>query len=208
MMTSKVHITECSWTDRTSHPHRRCRVEIDETTARCWRNSESGYQLVAELARVNADHEFDLRSLPELFADKMRDLAECEQKTRRGEPIGTLYEDPFEGETLEERLARVDEEFGPRKLAYFDRLPGDMTDTEIVVSIAEYSAECMSDDQMGSEPAREWSADDTSTITWELGREPTAAELETAMGAYRARAADLWTRKVASRTKRRLPLRR
>ena len=47
---------------------------------------------------------------------------------------------------------------------------------------------------------------DTSVICHELGREPTAAELAMAQQAYRARAADLWARKVVSRKKRGLTL--
>ena len=140
MMSSKIHIPACSWTDRTSHPYRRCRIEIGETTARCWRNSENGYQLVTELKRVDADHEFDVSSLPENFAATMLNLAESEQQSRRGEPIGEAYDDPTDVETFDERLERIVEELGPRKTPYFDRVAGELTEAELIVNIAEYAS--------------------------------------------------------------------
>lgn len=174
---SKVHITYNSWTDRTSSPHRRCTIEIDETTARCWRNSEHGRQLIAELKRVDADHEFDISALPEIFASSMRQLAECEQKSRRGEPMGEPYERPTDdGETFDERLARITEEMGPIKRHYYDCALGEMTDAEIVVDVGE----CLAGDY-------EWTDEYTGLLSHELGRAPTPEEVEIAQQAFRDR---------------------
>lgn len=106
-MSSKIHIPALHWTDRTTTPHRRCRIEVDETTARCFRRSDAGYELVAKLTRADADAPFDVTGISENMAATLLDMMDMEARSRRGEPIGEPLDDPQEEETFEERLARV-----------------------------------------------------------------------------------------------------
>jgi hypothetical protein len=77
---------ELSWTERSTNPHRRHRIEIDATWVRCLVHCEHGWHQLGAATRASVDEDFAAGAVPAIFVEALAELVQMERASRAPKP--------------------------------------------------------------------------------------------------------------------------